>query len=117
MAPTAWSSATTRPRRRSCSRSWSPRTSPRPRPTNPRMHFIRQGRGAPPLVFVHGFCCSHADWQPQLDFFSPTNEVVACDLRGHGATPGRPQECSIEHYGGDVAALVNNLELSGAILI
>jgi pimeloyl-ACP methyl ester carboxylesterase len=81
------------------------------------MHFIRRGRGTPVLVFVHGFCCSHADWQPQLDFFSPTNEVVACDLRGHGDTPGRPQECSIEHYGGDVAALVNNLELSNAILI
>jgi pimeloyl-ACP methyl ester carboxylesterase len=43
--------------------------------------------------------------------------VVACDLRGHGQTPGRPQECSIEHYGGDVPALVNNLELRGVFLI
>jgi len=66
---------------------------------------------------VHGFACDHRDWQTQLDFFSRTNEVVACDLRGHGETPGRPQECSIEHYGGDVAALVNNLELSGVILV
>jgi pimeloyl-ACP methyl ester carboxylesterase len=45
------------------------------------------------------------------------HEVVACDLRGHGDTPGRAQECSIEHYGGDVAALVTNLELTGAILV
>ena len=81
------------------------------------MHFVRLGRGAPPLVFVHGFACDHRDWQPQLDFFARTNEVVACDLRGHGQTPGRPEECSIEHYGGDVAALVNNLELSQAILV
>jgi len=43
--------------------------------------------------------------------------VVACDLRGHGKTPGRPQECSIAHYGGDVAALVNHLELMGCILV
>jgi pimeloyl-ACP methyl ester carboxylesterase len=42
---------------------------------------------------------------------------VACDLRGHGATPGRPEECSIEHYGGDVAALINNLELRSVILV
>jgi len=42
---------------------------------------------------------------------------VACDLRGHGATPGRAHECSIEHYGGDVAALLNNLELSNSILV
>ena len=78
---------------------------------------MHQGRGAPPLVFVHGFACNHADWRFQTDFFSKTNEVVACDLRGHGQTPGRPQECSIEHYGGDVAALVNNLELRGVFLV
>src|SRR3954470_1226180 len=81
------------------------------------MNFIREGSGAPPLVFVHGFACSLEDWRGQLDFFRQTNEVVACDLRGHGATPGRPQECSIEHYGGDVAALVNNLEGGPAILV
>ena len=66
---------------------------------------------------MHGFLCSHEDWRHQLAFFSKTNEVVACDLRGHGATPGRPQECSIEHFGGDVMALVNNLELPDPILI
>ena len=81
------------------------------------MHFIRSGAGVPPIVFVHGFACSHEDWRAQLDFFSRTNEIVACDLRGHGATPGRPEECTIGHYGGDVAALVNNLELSGCILV
>jgi pimeloyl-ACP methyl ester carboxylesterase len=66
---------------------------------------------------VHGYLCSHEDWRHQLKFFSPAHEVVACDLRGHGDTPGRAQECSIEHYGGDVAALVTNLELTGAILV
>jgi len=81
------------------------------------MHFIRAGQGAPPILFVHGFACSHEDWKFQLDYFSKTHEVVACDLRGHGQTPGRPQECSIEHYGGDVAALVNNLELRNVVLV
>ncbi len=71
----------------------------------------------PPLVFVHGFLCSHEDWRHQLAFFSKTNAVVACDLRGHGATPGRPEECSIEHFGGDVMALVNNLELANPVLV
>jgi len=81
------------------------------------MHFIRAGQGAPPILFVHGFACSHEDWKFQIDYFSKTHEVVACDLRGHGQTPGRPQECSIEHYGGDVAALVNNLELRNVVLV
>ena len=81
------------------------------------MHFVREGRGAPPLVFVHGFLCSHEDWHHQLKFFSKTHEVVACDLRAHGKTPGRPQEVSIEHFGGDVAALVSNLDFSKVFLV
>lgn len=81
------------------------------------MNFVQRGSGAPPLLFVHGFACGLEDWQAQLEFFSRDHAVVACDLRGHGATPGRPQECSIEHYGGDVAALLNNLQLAPAILV
>jgi len=81
------------------------------------MHFIRAGQGAPPILFIHGFACSHEDWKFQLDDFSKNHEVIACDLRGHGQTPGRPAECSIEHYGGDVAALVNNLELRDVVLV
>lgn len=81
------------------------------------MHYIRLGSGAPPIFFVHGFACSHQDWRLQLADFSRDHEVIACDLRGHGATPGRPQECSIEHYGGDVAALLVNLDAPRAILV
>jgi len=66
---------------------------------------------------VHGFACSHEDWKFQLETLQKKSEVVACDLRGHGATPGQPHECSIEHYGGDIAALVNNLELEPAVLV
>ena len=81
------------------------------------MHFVHSGSGSPALVFVHGFACTHEDWRHQLEHFERTHEVVACDLRGHGNTPGRPHECSIEHYGGDVAALVNNLDLARVVLV
>jgi pimeloyl-ACP methyl ester carboxylesterase len=81
------------------------------------LHYIRAGRGTPSLVFVHGFCCSHEDWLLQIQELKSGFEVVACDLRGHGRTPGRPQECSIEHFGGDVAALLSVLNLDKPILI
>ena len=81
------------------------------------MHYIRAGSGAPPLVFVHGFACSHEDWLLQTEFFRKSHEIVACDLRGHGLTPGRPEECTIENFGGDVAALLINLDLSKSILV
>ncbi len=81
------------------------------------MHYVSRGRGAPPLVFVHGFTGDHTDWQLQVDHFEGEQQVVACDLRGHGGTPGRPAECTIERYGAEVAALLANLELSKAILV
>ncbi len=81
------------------------------------MFFIRSGAGAPPLVLVHGFACAHQDWVAQVAHFSAHHDVVACDLRGHGQTPGRPHECTIAHFAGDVAALAANLELPGAVLV
>jgi pimeloyl-ACP methyl ester carboxylesterase len=30
----------------------------------PLIHHVVAGAGAPPLVFVHGLCCSHTDWRP-----------------------------------------------------
>jgi pimeloyl-ACP methyl ester carboxylesterase len=53
----------------------------------------------------------------QFNFFKEAHEVVACDLRGHGLTPGEPFECSIEHFGGDVAALLGLLDLQNSVLI
>ena len=80
------------------------------------MHCLRAGEGNPPFAFVHGFACAHEDWRAQTDHFSKTNLVVACDLRGHGRTPGTPAECSIERYGADVADLLRSLE-APAILV
>ena len=68
-------------------------------------------------MLVHGFACTHADWEFQVAHFAATNNVIACDLRGHGATPGGPADCSIETYGADVAALLGELQLPTAVLV
>jgi len=81
------------------------------------MHFVRMGEGNPPLVFVHGFACTHADWNAQLEHFSPKHTVLACDLRGHGASEANPADCSIETCGADVAALLADEKLPPAILV
>jgi pimeloyl-ACP methyl ester carboxylesterase len=80
------------------------------------MHYVRAGTGAS-IVFVHGFGCSHEDWSLQTNELKGRFEVVACDLRGHGLTPGRAHECSIAHYGGDVAALLSLLNLAKSVLV
>jgi pimeloyl-ACP methyl ester carboxylesterase len=81
------------------------------------MHYLRAGTGAPTLAFVHGFGCSHEDWLLQINELKNRFETVTWDLRGHGMTPGRAQECSIEHFGGDVAALLSVLDIEKTVLI
>jgi len=81
------------------------------------LHYGRAGSGAPALVFVHGFACASEDWRHQVDAFAGRYGVVACDLRGHGASPGDPGSSSIETFGADVAALLAALDLTGVVLV
>jgi pimeloyl-ACP methyl ester carboxylesterase len=81
------------------------------------MHCELSGDGSPAVVFVHGFACDHTDWTAQLEALSERHRVVTCDLRGHGCTPGKPQDCSIETYGADVAELVTSRRLAPAVLV
>ena len=66
---------------------------------------------------MHGFACTHADWRLQLAHFDADHPTFAPDLRGHGRTHARPEDCSIETFGADVAALLEGKELKDAVLI
>jgi pimeloyl-ACP methyl ester carboxylesterase len=79
--------------------------------------YQRAGSGAPALVCVHGFGCAGEDWRYQVGAFADRHDVLACDLRGHGASPGNPRGCSIATYGADVAALLAALDLTGVVLV
>jgi pimeloyl-ACP methyl ester carboxylesterase len=81
------------------------------------IHHVVTGTGRPPIVFVHGFACAHTDWDAQVAHLSPRHQTVAVDLRGHGASPGTPAECSIERYGADVAEVMRSLALPPAIVV
>jgi pimeloyl-ACP methyl ester carboxylesterase len=81
------------------------------------IHYTRSGAGDPPLLLVHGFTCAHDDWRLQVARFERECTVVALDLRCHGASGGRAQDCTIETYGADVIALARHLALAPAVLI
>jgi pimeloyl-ACP methyl ester carboxylesterase len=80
-------------------------------------HYVVTGAGQPAVVFVHGFGCSHADWDAQVAHLSQHTQTIAVDLRAHGATPGSASECSIERYGADVAEVIRALALSQVVLV
>lgn len=83
----------------------------------PLIHHVVTGLGHPPIVFVHGFCCDHTDWDAQVAHLSPRHQTVAVDLRGHGASPASAADCSIERYGADVAEVMRALALPPAVLV
>jgi pimeloyl-ACP methyl ester carboxylesterase len=83
----------------------------------PLIHHVVIGQGRPPIVFVHGFACAHADWKAQVAHLSSRHQCVAVDLPGHGASPGTPTDCSIERYGADVAEVMRALALPASVLV
>jgi pimeloyl-ACP methyl ester carboxylesterase len=83
----------------------------------PLIHHVITGQGRPPIVFVHGFGCTHSDWDAQVAHFASRHLTVSVDLRGHGASPGTLDECSIERYGADVAEVMQTLALPPVVLI
>lgn len=81
------------------------------------IHFTDQGQGSPALVFIHGWSCDAGYWDAQVKHFAPSHRVVAIDLAGHGASGVERTAYTMEAFGGDVAAVLQKLDLKSAILI
>lgn len=81
------------------------------------LNHTREGRGKPTVVFVHGFGCARNDWDRQVAHLRGRVETVALDLGGHGTTPGTESHQRIETHGRDVATLLAELAIDGAILV
>ncbi|MEM7137417.1 MAG: alpha/beta hydrolase [Myxococcota bacterium] len=80
-------------------------------------HYVAEGSGSPSIVFIHGYSCSHTDWQHQATHFAPNHRVVSVDLRGHGQSNGYTSGFNIETCGADICALLEALELAPAVLV
>jgi pimeloyl-ACP methyl ester carboxylesterase len=80
------------------------------------IQHVVTGTGSPPMVFVHGLCCSHTDWRAQVEHFRAHHMIIAVDLPGHGATPAA-QAPTIESCGAEVAALLGARDMPPAVLV
>jgi non-heme chloroperoxidase len=75
-------------------------------------------KDARPLVFHHGWPLSADDWDAQMLFFlSKGFRVVAHDRRGHGRSAQVSGGHDMDHYAADAAAVVEHLDLRGAVHI
>jgi len=86
-------------------------------PDDVTIYYDVRGEGSPALVFVHCWSCDRSYWREQVDEFSQNNTVVSIDLAGHGQSGHNRQDWTIQAFGGDIAAVINNLRLDSVILI
>jgi pimeloyl-ACP methyl ester carboxylesterase len=75
------------------------------------------GKGSPALVFVHGWSCDQTYWKYQVPEFSKHYTVVTLDYAGHGKSGAGRENFTMESFGGDVSAVVHDLNLDQAILV
>ncbi len=75
------------------------------------LYYEQTGSGDPPLLFVHGWCCDHIYFAPQMEHFSRSHRVVAVDLRGHGQSDKPQQDYTMAAFAGDLAWLCGEIGL------
>jgi non-heme chloroperoxidase len=78
--------------------------------------FYKDWGSGTPIVFSHGWPLSSDDWDTQMMFFLQQGfRVIAHDRRGHGRSTQVGYGHDMDHYADDLAAVVQHLDLKGAI--
>jgi 3-oxoadipate enol-lactonase len=69
---------------------------------------------APPLVLLNSLGTNLHMWDAQVEQLRNTLRVIRLDTRGHGASDTPTEPGTIEHYGRDVLALLDTLDIGRA---
>jgi pimeloyl-ACP methyl ester carboxylesterase len=81
------------------------------------LFYEEAGKGAPPVLLVHGLAGDHTFMTPQFEYFRRSHRVVSVDLRGHGQSEQPPQEYTIAGFADDLAWLCRELGVYKPVLI
>lgn len=79
--------------------------------------YEQHGAGSPAIVLVHGWSCDRSYWREQVDPLATRHSVVAIDLAGHGESGTGRSSWTMAAFGGDVAAVVDDLALDRVVLV
>jgi pimeloyl-ACP methyl ester carboxylesterase len=73
---------------------------------------------APAVVLIHGWCCDHTYFAPQIEHFKRLGHtIIVLDLRGHGRSDKPHQSYTMQVFADDVAWLCGELGVSKPIMI
>jgi pimeloyl-ACP methyl ester carboxylesterase len=75
------------------------------------------GKGDVTLVFVHGWSGDGRYWKYQIPYFYKKYRIVTIDLAGHGNSEQNRKVYTLEAFGQDVKAVVEDVNAKKVILI
>lgn len=81
------------------------------------INYDRCGEGKIAILLVHGWSIDGTYWSSQMASLCRGYQVVAIDLPGHGLSGSNRRDWSVEKYGQDVAAVIDQLGLEQLILV
>ena len=82
-----------------------------------RLHYVRDGVGDPPLLFVHGWCCDRRFFEPQYEYFRTTHTVAALYLRGCGLSDRPAHGYDMTTLSDDVAWLCSTAGIEHPVVV
>ena len=81
------------------------------------LYYEHTGRGDPPMLFVHGWCCDRTFFQPQIDYFQASHAVATLDLRGCGKSDRPDDGYDMPILADDVAFLCHHAEIARPVIV
>jgi pimeloyl-ACP methyl ester carboxylesterase len=82
-----------------------------------RMPYDVTGEGDVTVLLVHCWMCDRRFWDAQIPVLAERYRTLAVDLPGHGAATDERADWSVAAYGADVAAFIEDLDLSKVVLV
>jgi non-heme chloroperoxidase len=83
-----------------------------------RLHYWQnQGPGKPAILLIPGWRTSALIWQEQMKRLGQSHRVVTFDSRSQGQSSMAPEGNTPEGRADDIAALIKQLNLNGAIIV
>src|SRR5918995_7029040 len=80
--------------------------------------YYKDWGSGPPVVFSHGWPLSADSWESQMFFLASQGyRCIAHDRRGHGRSSQPWDGNDMDTYADDLAALLDALDLRGAVLV
>ncbi len=81
------------------------------------IHHSQCGSGDLSILFVHGWCIDETYWKDQVTALCGNYNIITMDLPGHGKSGSNREQWTVENYGNDVVAVIDQLKLDRVILV